>query len=742
MFHKRTLYDVFKLRILLYFVVPIVLMAVIIFANHELNKQQYYEMYNEFYSNYTDEVFFNMDEEINTIVQMDYWLKNGEIKRIFESDGDIKDQDVIVAMQYMRRMQNDFDIIESILLVNRKADCVVSTKGKTTMQRYFSDVYKYKDYSETYFKDVRYPAGDTIKLPPTDVAGEDGKVKYVMPIIKMASLSESPNSFFVFNVSLETLMGARAASKYTANTTFWFVNKKDKQFYSAGQNIISIDDKIWDSITFDEQMQNYEDEQGKKYCVFTKTVSPSLMDYAYLVFIPIDDVSKAVSGVTMKIVVISIFIYLLFVAIVLLLASDVGKTFAGLIKPLNFTEQVEMKEIFKVTDKISREFSKILEENSSMKQEIKSMMGDVKEKMITDVLNNKNRPVKMSLYKYDNFIPIIFRIIPEKQMNEKILLSIEEQLYSALRKYFDGMYETYDVTNVEGNVNFVLNVPQSLNIGALENEIKKLAEIVSRNEINVKFEYRIGQVCSSLEILREEYLNLCGSRNDKNYMSKDGRNSNYIYRVSEHNSIINSILEGDYNKTIASIDKILITNVVNDVSARDMQVLYQNIINTIITALKMKKIDVDKLISNIGSDTYFSIGEKSDAEISLFIMELIKGIDIVSEEITGEKMIAEIIKYVGENYSDYSLTLESVAKRFGVDPKNLSKQFKKHSHITFHKYLTEIKIEEAKRLLITTDMSIEQIYNKVGYVSRTTFMRAFGSIEELTPSEYRKKTRG
>ena len=36
--------------------------------------------FDEFYSNYTDEVFLNMDEEINTVVKMDYWLKNNEIK--------------------------------------------------------------------------------------------------------------------------------------------------------------------------------------------------------------------------------------------------------------------------------------------------------------------------------------------------------------------------------------------------------------------------------------------------------------------------------------------------------------------------------------------------------------------------------------------------------------------------------------------------------------------------------------
>ena len=41
-----------------------------------------------------------------------------------------------------------------------------------------------------------------------------------------------------------------------------------------------------------------------------------------------------------------------------------------------------------------------------------------------------------------------------------------------------------------------------------------------------------------------------------------------------------------------------------------------------------------------------------------------------------------------------------------------------------------------------TNMSIEQIYNRVGYISRTTFIRAFTSVENITPSEYRKNVTG
>lgn len=741
MYQKRTLYDIFKLRILLCFVVPIALAAVIIYANHMLNTQQYYEMYNKFYVNYTDEVFVNMDNEINTIVKLDYWLKNESIKRVFEKDNDISDVEARGVIQHMQKLRDDFDIIDSVLIVNRKADVVVATNGKATIDKYFGNIFKSNEYGAAYFKELRYPADTVIKLPPTAI-GNDTDTRYVMPVIKMPPLGESPNSFFVFNISIDKLLGTNAISKYTDNTSFWFVNKKDKQFYSAGGNRLIIDEKIWDVIDFDSGMQRYEDNKGEKYYLFTKTVSPNLLDYAYIVLIPINDVQNAITSVTMKIAIISIIIYLLFAVTVMLIASNIGKSFAQLVKPFNFTEQVKMREVFKVTDKISVEISKLIEENDNINREMRSMMSDVKEKMITDVINNKNRAVKMSLYQYDTFLPIAFRIVPSKEMNGNVFSAIEEKLYSLMHSYFEEKYETFDIKNFSGEVHIVLNVPRSLERSDIENEVNMLSELVTKNEIGVKFVYHIGKMCDSFEKLRDEYIELIKNMGERAEQAPDRQYDNkYIYRASEHSAIINSILEGDYNKTIANIDTILITNVVNDVSGDDMKVLYQNIINTLITAVRMKKIDVDELIKSIGEDVYFDISERTESEISFFILELIQAIDGFGDGNSDEKLIRDVTAYIGENYGNYDITLESVAKEFGVDAKNLSRQFKKYNKITFHKYLTELRIETAKRLLITTDMSIESIYTEVGFVSRTTFMRAFNSVEKSTPSEYRKKAK-
>ena len=168
-----------------------------------------------------------------------------------------------------------------------------------------------------------------------------------------------------------------------------------------------------------------------------------------------------------------------------------------------------------------------------------------------------------------------------------------------------------------------------------------------------------------------------------------------------------------------------------------MNLLYKHILNTLITALKMKKTDVDKVLCDIGEDIYFDFDKKSDTEKARYILDIINAAN--GSNNSDDAFMAEVMEYINQNYTNYEITLESVAGHFDIDDKRLSKYIKKYNNVTFHKYITDLRIEDAKRLLITTDMSIEQIYKSVGYVSRTTFIRAFNSAEGVTPSEYRKK---
>lgn len=97
----------------------------------------------------------------------------------------------------------------------------------------------------------------------------------------------------------------------------------------------------------------------------------------------------------------------------------------------------------------------------------------------------------------------------------------------------------------------------------------------------------------------------------------------------------------------------------------------------------------------------------------------------------------EILKYLEQHYQE-DLSLSSVAERFSLSPGYFSTIFKKKAGHNFVHYLTGLRIREAKRLLLETQMTISEVALAVGYSSASFFIRSFKKTEGISPSEYRK----
>ena len=67
-----------------------------------------------------------------------------------------------------------------------------------------------------------------------------------------------------------------------------------------------------------------------------------------------------------------------------------------------------------------------------------------------------------------------------------------------------------------------------------------------------------------------------------------------------------------------------------------------------------------------------------------------------------------------------------------------SAMFKKETGEGFAKYLTRIRMEEAKNLLRETGLPVSEICERVGYSDRKHFTHTFHKIAGVNPAEYRK----
>ena len=86
-----------------------------------------------------------------------------------------------------------------------------------------------------------------------------------------------------------------------------------------------------------------------------------------------------------------------------------------------------------------------------------------------------------------------------------------------------------------------------------------------------------------------------------------------------------------------------------------------------------------------------------------------------------------------------NITLNECADALSYQPNYVSKVLKKEKGVTFTDMVSEEKLKVAKYMLLTSDLSVAEISEKLQYNNVQNFIRFFKNHEEITPSAFRKK---
>ena len=104
------------------------------------------------------------------------------------------------------------------------------------------------------------------------------------------------------------------------------------------------------------------------------------------------------------------------------------------------------------------------------------------------------------------------------------------------------------------------------------------------------------------------------------------------------------------------------------------------------------------------------------------------------------RTITSITRFLQEHMGE-DVSLGVLAEEFHLNPQYISQLFKSEIGVGFLAYLTGIRMEQAKKLLLTTDLPVAEVAERCGYGDYRVFTKMFKKNEGTTPTQYRRDFR-
>lgn len=118
-----------------------------------------------------------------------------------------------------------------------------------------------------------------------------------------------------------------------------------------------------------------------------------------------------------------------------------------------------------------------------------------------------------------------------------------------------------------------------------------------------------------------------------------------------------------------------------------------------------------------------------------------KPVNNVQQQTTDndDKFMKEVTDYIYNHLSDAELSVQQLAEHINISRTQLYLNIKRLTGQTPSMFVLNIKMKQAKKLMLTTGMTSADISNKLGYCNPNHFSRQFKDFYGISPSEFRKQ---
>ena len=325
----------------------------------------------------------------------------------------------------------------------------------------------------------------------------------------------------------------------------------------------------------------------------------------------------------------------------------------------------------------------------------------------------------------------------------------------------DRSFLCFDLAMDQWQTLFVLNVRR----GALEEQqgpdgpihsaVERIKELIRFTDSNYQLNVRVGiSLCHpGLDNLprcmdeSQKALERCrfGSEPLVYYGDLQDMKNSYFYSIEMEYSLSNLLRTGRFEEGKKLLGHILDINMeIPSLEPDTIAVLFHEIsftllrtMNTIRLKRGMEPMNAEAAKEKLPQNTSFELARK---EYEAFIGEIE---EISSRSAMGktEKLVGDMADFIAANIREPWLDRNSVANEFGITPQHLSMIFKKYKGENVKEYISKLRLQRAKKLLLETSLLTRDIAKEIGS-NEIGLLRLFKKYENCTPSEFRSRYSG
>jgi two-component system, response regulator YesN len=632
--------------------------------------------------------------------------------------------------------------IKTIFILRENSDLILTSEGSYDRRKFFNTFYNSGVYNEEFWlKESRknFYNGFYRTVDFTDSSNPKQTTKmFLMPV----AFKQVNNSRFIM-VALVDIDSIIKANENEFSNDFYIYNKSDELIYIKSKDAI---------LNIDVQKLTGVEKQKQGY-IFSK--KSSIEGLTYVKYMPTKDMSSLMLKVNILFIFITISAVLISLFISFIISNKFSKPVMSIINFIeNISEQRKNNSNIEEFQFIRSNLEDIIIQNSNYNREINKKNSMLESLVYFSKIKNiymNLSEVKDQMRIEQDYILIGFRVHFKKSYYEHVNMETSKITFSIaqLTKGYISEYISNAAVFQSQDDEFILIIQPDKNKDMdMKNIINKILLCLSQEEEYIFFTVAISSLCNDV------------GEFDKCYMSINDiikyRQPIEINQILEVNNIdvqkeekfhlplkqIELLTEALYNfnsdEALKRLDEVFEYNKKGKVNQIYVNAIFNEIINRCITVINsVEEANVNINIAQIQNkaNKFYNIGQ-----YKMLCEEIIRVAIETCKLKEGKKdyIVDFILEYIQLHYSE-DIYLELFAEKLNLTKEYISQYFKNKTGTNLVNYLNEFRIQNAKKLLSETNLSINEVAQNVGYNTPNSFSRIFKQYVGKSPREYRQE---